>query len=75
VQSFQVQVPRETIKAATPNPESVPRAYVIQSGDTLSKISKRFYGTPNRYQDIFQANRDRIKTPNALKVGQEIRIP
>lgn len=75
VQSLQVQVPRETIQAATPNPESVPRAYVIQSGDTLSKISKRFYGTPNRYQDIFQANRDRIKTPNALKVGQEIRIP
>lgn len=61
--------------AATPNPANVPRAYTVQSGDTLSTISARFYGTPSRWIDIYQANRDRLSSENALRVGQEIRIP
>ncbi|CAI8283376.1 MAG: Uncharacterised protein [Opitutia bacterium UBA7350] len=56
-------------------PAEVPRTYKVQSGDTLSRISERFYGTPNRYQDIFQANRDRMVSENAVRVGQELRIP
>jgi nucleoid-associated protein YgaU len=47
----------------------------VQSGDTLTRISQRFYGTPSRYQDIYQANRDRMASENALRVGQELRIP
>jgi len=47
----------------------------VQSGDTLSTISKRFYGTPSRWIDIYQANRDRLSSENALRVGQTIRIP
>ena len=43
--------------------------------DTLSTISQRYYGTPSRYMDIYQANRDRLKTANALKIGQQLRIP
>jgi nucleoid-associated protein YgaU len=53
----------------------VPRTYTVQSGDTLSAISKRFYGTPSRWIDIYQANRDRIPSESAVRVGQEIRIP
>src|SRR5918993_3387293 len=30
--------------------------YVIKSGDNLSGIAKQFYGDPNRYQKIFDAN-------------------
>jgi len=33
------------------------------------------YGTPSRWIDIYQANRDRLANENALKVGQELRIP
>lgn len=58
-----------------PDPEDVPRTYTVQSGDTLSTLSRRFYGTPSRWIDIFQANRDRLSSENALRVGQEIRIP
>lgn len=61
--------------AASPDPATVPRKHVVQSGDTLSTISKRYYGTPSRWIDIYQANRDRLRSENALKVGQEIRIP
>lgn len=58
-----------------PDPEDVPRTYTVQSGDTLTTISRRFYGTPSRWMDIYQANRDRLASENALRVGQEIRIP
>jgi LysM repeat protein len=57
------------------DPTTVPRTYVVQSGDSLSTISRRFYGTPSRWIDIYQANRDRLSSENALKVGQTIRIP
>ncbi|HKK17039.1 MAG TPA: LysM peptidoglycan-binding domain-containing protein [Opitutales bacterium] len=67
---------RQTGRAsAPPDPAEVPRTYTVQSGDTLSTISRRFYGTPSRWIDIFQANRDRLSSENALRVGQEIRIP
>lgn len=76
--SPQIQVPTPTRPAATaptPDPVNAPRSYTVQSGDTLSTISKRFYGTPSRWIDIYQANRDRLSSENALRVGQSIRIP
>ncbi len=59
----------------SPNPSSVPRVYTVQSGDSLSSISRSMYGTPSRWIDIYQANRDRLSSENALRVGQELRIP
>lgn len=67
--------PQVRATAAAPEPADVPRSYKVQSGDTLSRISEQFYGTPTRWIDIFQANRDRIASENALRVGQELRIP
>ncbi len=61
--------------ATAPSPSNAPRTYTVQSGDTLSAISKRFYGTPSRWIDIYQANRDRLSSESALRVGQEVRIP
>lgn len=49
--------------------------YVIQKGDTLSAIAKRFYGKPNDYPRIFEANREVIRDPNLIFPGQKIRIP
>jgi nucleoid-associated protein YgaU len=60
---------------ASQNPSVGPQTHTVQSGDTLSTISQRYYGTPSRYMDIYQANRDRLKTANALKIGQQLRIP
>jgi nucleoid-associated protein YgaU len=59
--------------SAVPNGEY--RTYTVQSGDTLGKISIRFYGTSRRYMDIYNANRDVLSTPSSLKVGQTLRIP
>jgi len=49
--------------------------YKIVSGDTLSKIAKRFYGDANAYHKIFDANRDQLNDPDMIKVGQELKLP
>lgn len=49
--------------------------YEIVSGDTLSGISKKFYGKGSAYMRIFEANREVIKDPDKIYVGQKIRIP
>lgn len=49
--------------------------YVIEKGDTLSAIAKRFYGDANAYPRIFEANREVIQDANLIFPGQKIRIP
>jgi nucleoid-associated protein YgaU len=49
--------------------------YSVKSGDTLSKISKQFYGDPNEYMRIFYANRDKLHDPDRIQVGQHLVIP
>lgn len=51
------------------------RTYVVQPGDTLGRISFKFYGTTSRYMDIYNANRDKLSSPSSIKVGQELVIP
>lgn len=49
--------------------------YTIVSGDTLSGIAKKYLGNANDYPKIFEANREVIKDPDKIFVGQKIRIP
>ena len=51
------------------------QTYTVKSGDTLSKISKQFYGDSNEYMRIFYANRSTLKDPDKIQVGQELTIP
>lgn len=52
------------------------QSVTIQSGDTLYKISKRVYGSSNYYKAIYEANKDKLKSPEqTLKVGMELKIP
>jgi nucleoid-associated protein YgaU len=57
----------------TPEPES--QWHTVVSGDTLSKISKKFYGDANKYQGIFEANRPMLSHPDKIYPGQMLRIP
>ena len=47
--------------------------YTVVSGDTLSKIAKRFYGDANHYKAIAQASG--ISNPDHIEVGQEVTLP
>ena len=49
------------------------QTYTVQPGDTLSKISKRFYGDPNKYPQIAKANN--LENPDQIKAGQQLLIP
>jgi nucleoid-associated protein YgaU len=51
------------------------QTYTVKSGDTLSKISKQFYGDAHEYMKIFYANQDKLSDPNKIDVGQELHIP
>jgi nucleoid-associated protein YgaU len=50
-------------------------SYTVKSGDTLSKISKEFYGDSNEYMRIFYANRDKLREPDKIQIGQQLTIP
>ena len=47
----------------------------VVKGDTLWKIAEKYYGDGNLYKDIFEANKDILKDPNMIKIGQKLRIP
>jgi nucleoid-associated protein YgaU len=72
-----------TIDSSLPSPQAAQApatssggtTYTVQSGDTLSKISKQFYGEANRYQKIFEANRDVLSDPDKIRPGQVLKIP
>jgi nucleoid-associated protein YgaU len=49
--------------------------YIVRKGDTLSRISRIYYGTPNKWYKIYEANRDQLDNPDVLKPGMKLRIP
>ena len=54
---------------------SEPRTHTVVSGETLSAIAKHYYGDASRYHRIFEANRDQLKDPDKIQVGQKLKIP
>jgi nucleoid-associated protein YgaU len=48
---------------------------VVVPGDTLVKISQRYYGSATGWQPIYNANRDLLGPNGTLRVGSELRIP
>lgn len=56
---------------------SAPQAqyYTVVKGDTLSKISKQYYGDANSYMRIYEANTPMLKHPDKIYPGQVLRIP
>jgi LysM repeat protein len=51
------------------------KIHKVVAGDTLSKIAKKYYGKPNEYMKIFEANKDKLKDPDKIFPGQELIIP
>ena len=51
------------------------RTYIVQSGDTLASISRKFYKSSARWEKILNANKESIHNPENLKVGQSLIIP
>ena len=59
----------------TPNVSDREHTYTVVAGDTLSKIAKREYGDASKWHQIYEANKDTIKTPDLIYPGQTFKIP
>jgi nucleoid-associated protein YgaU len=68
-------VAAEVPPAPTPTPTPETKTYVVVEGDTLTKISRKFYGSSNRWDEILKANHDTLKDENSLVVGSTLKIP
>jgi nucleoid-associated protein YgaU len=68
---------RMTLPLPKPEAPHEPEAqfYTVVKGDTLSKISKHFYGDAMKYPHIFEANKPMLKSADLIYPGQVLRIP
>ena len=51
------------------------RKHIVIRGDTLSAISLKYYNNRSRWQEIYDANRDVMRSENDLQIGMELRVP
>ena len=49
--------------------------YTVKPGDSLSKIAKSAYDDASKYMKIFEANKDQLKDPDRIQVGQKLKVP
>ncbi|HET6883925.1 MAG TPA: LysM peptidoglycan-binding domain-containing protein [Pirellulales bacterium] len=72
-----IPAPRSAATAARPEPSPTPvyASHRIVDGDTLSGLAARYLGSSKRFNEIFEANRDRLPSPDLLPIGVVLRIP
>lgn len=49
--------------------------HTVKSGESLSKIAKDYYGDANKYNKIYEANKDTLKSADVIHPGDELVIP
>ena len=62
-----------TIVKSTQAPSN--QEYTVKGGDTLSRLSERFYNSGDKWERIYEANKDTVKNPNYIYIGQKLIIP
>ncbi len=63
----------DQMSVVTPAPKA--QFHTVVTGDTLSKIAQKFYGSANKYPVIFEANKPMLTHPDKIYPGQVLRIP
>jgi nucleoid-associated protein YgaU len=69
-----------SVKAAQPSSATTFKIakgeeHTIRAGDTLTKLAEQYYGSAGKWERIYEANRESIKNPNYVFIGQKITIP
>ena len=65
---------RGSVSSAPTRADSA-RTYTVVAGDSLSKIAKRELGDANKWNAIYEANRDKISNPDLIHPGQVLTLP
>ena len=68
-------VPAYESMPASPAPAPAAATYVVKKGDTLEKIAAHEYGDSKKWYRIYKANKEKLGSPNRLRVGQVLVIP
>lgn len=58
-----------------PSPSPRPSVHVVQAGDTLEKISLRYYGSPDQWRAIYEANLALLHDGQPIRIGMELQLP
>jgi NitT/TauT family transport system substrate-binding protein len=71
------QVPGSTDKVQASAPVGKPgsQEYTVKAGDTLTRLAEQFYNSANKWEKIYEANRELVKNPNYIYVGMKLVIP
>ncbi|MDR3624806.1 MAG: LysM domain-containing protein [Chlamydiales bacterium] len=56
-------------------PSAVRRIHIVSQGDSLSSISQKYYGTPKRWEEIYNANKEVLASQDHIKAGMQLMIP
>ncbi len=81
-----VTTPKEEVEPVIETPaeavEDTPRVYTefiksekLTNGSRLTWLSRKYYGAPDFWVYIYEANQDKLPDPNTISVGTTIRIP
>mgnify|MGYP000513016805 CR=1 FL=1 len=62
-------------KMTTKEPAPEAKMHTVVSGESLSKIAKKYYGDAMKYNVIFEANKPMLTDPDKIYPGQVLRIP
>ncbi len=73
--SFGRTAPASSQKTASQRTGKATRVYYVKPGDSLGKISSKYYGRSDMWSTIYNANRHLIDDPRDLEPGQKILIP
>ncbi|KIN80791.1 LysM peptidoglycan-binding domain-containing protein [Clostridium botulinum] len=65
----------ENSKATRPSNTNKPKTHTVSGNDTLWHIAKRYLGDGNKWPQIYNLNKDKIKNPNLIYTGQVLRLP
>src|SRR6266850_2324997 len=72
----QVPPTSDKAQASAPTPKSSgSQQYTVKSGDTLSKLAGQFYNSGDKWEKIYEANKDVLKNPNYIYIGMKLMIP
>jgi NitT/TauT family transport system substrate-binding protein len=71
----QVSSPNAKAETSVAMAKSAAQQYTVKPGDTLSKLAGQFYNSPDKWEKIYEANRDLLKNPNYIYIGMKLMIP
>lgn len=66
---------KSLITEANETTTSTVRTIVVLNGDSLSTIAGKVYGSYRKYKLLYEANKDILKDPDSIFIGQILKIP